>query len=70
MLTRMLRPVPSHPPGPVDPAEAVRHVTAELPVLDAPAAAVLALVDLAGQDRSSVASERALSPEELGAALA
>ena len=70
MLTRMLRPVPSRPPGPVDPAEAVRHVAAELPALDALAAAALALVDLAGQNRASVASERELSPEELGLALA
>ncbi len=66
----MLRPVPSRPPGPVDPAEASRHVAAELSALDEPAANVLALVALAGRTRAEAAEDTGLGGEELGAALA
>ena len=66
----MLRPVPSRPPGPVDPAEAVRHVAAALPSLDEPAAAALALVGLAGRGRGEVAAQRTLGEVELAEALA
>ena len=65
-----LRPVPSRPPSPVDPAEAIRHVTGELSTLDAPAAEALALVALAGRSRDELAGERGLSSEELAEALA
>lgn len=66
----MLRPVPSRPPGPVDPAEASRHVAAELPALDEPAANILALVALAGRTRAEAAADTGLESEQLGAALA
>ena len=65
-----LRPVPSRPPSPVDPAEAIRHVAGELSTLDAPAAEALALVALAGRSRDELAGERGLSSEELAEALA
>ena len=52
-----LRPVPSRPPGPVDPDEAVSHVRARLPVLDEAAVAALALVDLASRPRAEVAGD-------------
>ncbi len=55
MLARMLRPVPSRPPGPVDPTEAARHVSTRLPALDAPA--VAALVDR-GPGRAATALRR------------
>jgi hypothetical protein len=51
-----LRPVPSRPAGPVTPAEAVRFVEGELPTLDQPAAAALALVALVGRPRAEVAT--------------
>ena len=65
-----LRPVPSRPPSPVDPAEAIRHVTAELSPLDAPAAEALALVTLAGRSRDEVAVQAGLPGEPLAEALA
>jgi hypothetical protein len=61
-----LRPVPARPPGPVDPAEALRHVRDFLPGLDDPAASALALVALAGQPRDELEG----APEEVGHALA
>ena len=70
MLARMLRPVPSHPPGPVDPAEAARHVTARLPALDAPAVAALSIVALVGGDRAQAGAQSGLAGEELAVALA
>ena len=63
----MLRPVPSRPPGPVDPAEALAHVAATLPALDAGARSAFSLVVLGGEPRSSVPE---LSPEEVSIALA
>jgi hypothetical protein len=70
MLALMLRPVPSRPPGPVDRAEALRHVAARLPELDEPAAAAIAAVALAGQSRAETASQAGISEEELGERLA
>jgi len=64
-----LRPVPLRPPGPVDPAEAAAHVAAALPELDEAAARALALVEIAGQSRSEVASAIAIAPEALAVAL-
>ncbi|MDQ4048407.1 MAG: zf-HC2 domain-containing protein, partial [Actinomycetota bacterium] len=65
-----LRPVPSHRPSPVDPAEAIRHVSGELSALDAPAAEALALTLLAGCSRDEVAVRAALSGEQVAEALA
>jgi hypothetical protein len=65
-----LRPVPSRPPGPVDPAEAMRYVERALPQLDAPAVASLALVQLAGCSREEAAERAGLPLDEAGAALA
>jgi hypothetical protein len=65
-----LRPVPSRPPGPVDPAEAIRYVERALPQLDAPAVASLALVQLAGCSREEAAKRAGLPLDEAGAALA
>src|SRR5436190_2365050 len=64
-----LRPVPSRPPGPVDPEEATRHVASVLPELDPPAATALGLVALAGTPRQEAAEAADLSLEELGEAL-
>ena len=66
MLSRMLRPVPSRPPGPVDPAEARAFVAASLPSLDEAAAVGVLLVVLGGQPRSAVPG---LSAEEVSVAL-
>ena len=65
-----LRPVPSRPPGPVDPATAVREVGSWLPALDPVAARALALVVLAERPRAEVAVELGASAEELGRLLA
>src|SRR4051812_6378855 len=65
-----LRPVPSRPPGPVDPAEALRHVEHALPDLDAEAIAALALVQLAGCSREEAAERAGMPLDEAGAALA
>lgn len=70
MLARMLRPVPSRLPGPVDPTEAARHVSARLPALDAPAVAALSIVALVGGDRAQAGAQSGLEGEELAAALA
>jgi hypothetical protein len=63
----MLRPVPSRPPGPVDPAEALAFVTASLPALDPPAHSAFSLVVLSGEPRSAVPG---LSADEVSVALA
>lgn len=70
MLARMLRPVPSRLPGPVDPTEAARHVSARLPALDAPAVAALSIVALVGGDRAQAGAQSGLEGEGLAAALA
>ena len=64
-----LRPVPFRPAGPIDPAEAVRHVGAWLPELDDPAGRALALVEIAGRSRDDVAAELSLDGEALADAL-
>jgi Putative zinc-finger len=65
-----LRPLPSRPPGAADPDDAVRHVTAVLSTLDAPAAVALALIALAGRSRAEAARHAGMSADELGAAVA
>jgi hypothetical protein len=65
-----LRPVPSRPPGPVDPAEAMRYVERALPQLDETGVAALALVQLAGCTREEAAERAGLPLDETGAALA
>lgn len=65
-----LRPVPSRPPGPVDPATAVNEVWSWLPELDEPAARALALVVLAERPRAEVAVSLGVADEELGRLLA
>ena len=65
-----LRPVPSRPPGPVDPAEAMRYVEHALPQLDETGVAALALVQLAGCTREEAAERAGLPLDETGAALA
>jgi hypothetical protein len=65
-----LRPVPSRPAGPVEPATAVREVEAWLPTLPAPAARALALVVLAERPRVEVAGTLGVSEAELAVLLA
>jgi hypothetical protein len=65
-----LRPVPSRPAGPVEPATAVREVDAWLPTLPAPAARALALVVLAERPRVEVAGTLGVSEAELAVLLA
>jgi hypothetical protein len=67
MLKRMLRPVPSRPSGPVDPAEARAFVASSLPSVDEAAVSAFALVALAGRPRSEVPG---LSSGEVSLALA
>jgi anti-sigma factor RsiW len=67
MLIQMLRPVPSRPPGPVDPAEARAFVAASLPSVDEASISAFSLVVLGGLPRSSVPE---LSPAEVSLALA
>jgi putative zinc finger protein len=54
----------------VDPDEALRHVTAALPGLDAVAATALSLVALVGRARPEVSEATGLSEEDLAMALA
>lgn len=63
----MLRPVPSRPHGPVDPAEARAFVEAALPAVDDSAVSAFSLVVLAGLPRSAVPG---LSSDEVSVALA
>ena len=65
-----LRPVPLRPPGPVEPAEAARHVALALPGLDEDARRALALVEIAGRSRSDAAVELELGSEAVAEALA
>ena len=62
----MLRPVPSRPPGPVDPAEAHAFIAASLPAVDEAAVSAFSLVALAGLPRAEVPG---LSAEEVALAL-
>jgi hypothetical protein len=65
-----LRPVPSRPPGPVDPVEAARHVRDTLPGLDEPACRALALSALVGRSREEIGGEVELAGDEPAEALA
>lgn len=65
-----LRPVPRHPPGPVEPGPAADHVAARLPQLDPLPRDALALVTLSGRTREEAAARLGVSPEELATALA
>jgi hypothetical protein len=65
-----LRPLPSRPAGPVEPAAAVRHVAATLPEISGRQARALSLVALAGRTRAAVATETGASRDELSASLA
>jgi hypothetical protein len=65
-----LRPVPARPAGPVDPAAAIREVTAALPALAPVEARALALVGLADRPRPQVAELLGIEEQELGALLA
>src|SRR6478609_3620969 len=61
-----LRPVPLRPVGPVDPAEALEHITTALPDLSENAARALALIEIAGRTRDTAAAEMAISADVLG----
>src|SRR4051812_24853852 len=61
-----LRPVPSRPSGPVDPATAVSEVASWLPELDERSARALALVLLAERPRADVAASLDVAEDELG----
>ena len=65
-----LRPVPARPAGPVDPAAAIREVTAVLPTLAPLEARALALVALADRPRPQVADLLGIEEQQLGAVLA
>jgi hypothetical protein len=65
-----LRPVPARPAGPVDPAAAVREVSAALPALEPLEVRALALVALADRPRPEIAELLGLEEEELGMLLA
>ena len=65
-----LRPVPSRPAGPIDPATAVREVTAALPSLPPDQVRALAFVALAERPRAQVALALGVGDEELAARLA
>jgi putative zinc finger protein len=65
-----LRPVPARPAGPVDPAAAVREVSAALPALEPLEVRALALVALADRPRAEVAGLLEIEEDELGLLLA
>jgi hypothetical protein len=65
-----LRPVPARPAGRVDPAAAVREVTAALPALEPLEVRALALVALADRPRPEVAQLLDIDEDELGTLLA
>jgi hypothetical protein len=65
-----LRPVPARPAGPVDPAAAVREVSAALPALEPLEVRALALVALADRPRAEVAGLLSVEEEELEVLLA
>jgi Putative zinc-finger len=65
-----LRPVPSRPAGPLDPATATREVAAALPALSELEARALGLVALAERPRGEVAVTLGVDEGELGSLLA
>jgi hypothetical protein len=65
-----LRPVPLAPAGPVDLDRAVQHVSTRIPGLGKEYATALALVTVAGRDRSAAATDLGLPEAELGHLLA
>jgi Putative zinc-finger len=65
-----LRPVPTRPAGPVDPAAAIREVGSALPALEPLEVRALALVALADRPRPEVADVLGVEERELGALLA
>ena len=65
-----LRPVPARPAGPVEPATAVRELSAWLPELPPPAVRALGLVVLAERPRPEVARTLGVSEGELAELLA
>ena len=60
-----LRPVPLRPAGPVDPADALAHVSAALPDLSEDAARALSLIEIAGRTRDAALSEMEVSADLL-----
>src|SRR3954453_738540 len=60
-----LRPVPLRPVGPVDPSEALAHVTAALPDLSEDAARALSLIEIAGRTRDTAVDEMESSADAL-----
>jgi predicted DNA-binding protein (UPF0251 family) len=60
-----LRSLPAAPPRSIEPAEALAHVAARLPELDAQACEALSLVMLAGRSRSEAAARLAVEPPGL-----
>src|SRR3954451_10723433 len=55
-----LRPVPLRPAGPVDPADALAHVSRALPDLSENAARALSLIEIAGRTRDKAVEEMQL----------
>lgn len=60
-----LRPVPLRPAGPVDPADAARHVARALPDLAGDAARALSLIEIAGRTRDKAVDEMEVSADAL-----
>jgi hypothetical protein len=65
-----LRPVPSRPAAPVDPAIALPHLEARLPQLPPPDREALALIELAGWSRAATAAHLGVEAGELARLLA
>ena len=65
-----LRPVPLAPAGPVDLDRAVEHVSTRVPGLGQEYASALALVAIAGRERSAAATELGIPEPDLGRLLA
>src|SRR3954462_3878848 len=61
-----LRPVPLRPAGPVDPADALAHVSRALPDLSDDAARALSLIEIAGRTRDKAVEEMQISADDLG----
>src|SRR4051795_3060839 len=60
-----LRPVPLRPAGPVDPADALAHVSRALPDLSEDAARALSLIEIAGRTRDKAIEEMQISADML-----